>query len=61
MNKKFCKNCFLFDKKKLECQVVVIIDGQKLNMPTLPEDECHFEKLDIQIKPWDNKHDIKKQ
>ena len=52
-NERKCKNCQLYNREKLECRVVVILDGQRINPPTDPEDDCLFETGEIQeIKMW---------
>jgi len=44
-----CKNCFLFNIKKMECKVAILIDGTHRNLPVFPEDNCHLEELQIQV------------
>lgn len=39
----YCKNCLLFNPKKKECQVVIIHEGEKYNLPVEPNDYCFFE------------------
>jgi len=50
-----CKNCLLFNKEKETCMVSIIIDGEKINMPVSPEDNCHMDELGIpvhQVRWW---------
>jgi len=45
-----CKNCFLFNRKKMECKVAILIEGEHRNMPVSPEDFCHLEELNIPVE-----------
>lgn len=45
-----CKNCLLFNKKKLECKVAILVQGQQIHMPVSPEDLCHMEELGIEVE-----------
>lgn len=38
-----CKNCLLYNFQKQHCSVVVLYEGQRMNPPTTPEDQCLFE------------------
>ncbi len=38
-----CKNCKLFDPKNSRCNVIVLHEGEKYNLPVDPNDECFFE------------------
>jgi hypothetical protein len=38
-----CGNCLLYDPKRGECRVVVLHEGEKYNIPVVPQDSCFFE------------------
>jgi hypothetical protein len=38
-----CGNCRLFNEKTKRCSVVVLLEGQKINIPVDAEDKCFFE------------------
>ena len=38
-----CGNCRLFNSKTKRCSVVVLAEGQKINIPVDAEDKCFFE------------------
>jgi len=38
-----CGNCRLFNAETKRCSVVVLVEGQKVNIPVDPEDKCFFE------------------
>lgn len=42
--KKICQNCCLFNASKNECSVVIIFEGEKINLPVDPQDACFFEE-----------------
>jgi hypothetical protein len=48
MRKKYiepiCGNCKLYSPKKGVCSVVVLMEGQRLNVPVDPGDHCFFEQ-----------------
>jgi hypothetical protein len=46
-----CKNCRLFDSVNLQCGVVILHEGKKLNLPVEPNDKCFFESEYIGINP----------
>lgn len=58
-----CKNCLLFNKKKLECKVAILINGQEVHMPVNPEDFCHIEELGIEVDQvrWTESEDENKK
>jgi hypothetical protein len=41
---RICKNCKLFNPKKLECSVVILYGGERFHLPVDPQDSCFFEK-----------------
>lgn len=41
---KVCNNCRLFDSNNKLCKVVVLHEGQKINIPVDPSDSCFFEQ-----------------
>jgi len=45
-----CKNCLLFNRKKMECKVAILIQGEQIHMPVNPEDTCHIEDLGIEVE-----------
>jgi len=38
-----CKNCRLFNPETSECEVVILHEGERYNLPVNPEDKCFFE------------------
>lgn len=42
--KRICKNCKLYNPEKSICSVIILYDGQKINLPVDPEDPCFFEE-----------------
>ena len=38
-----CRNCLLYKPQAGECRVVVLYEGEKYNIPVLPDDPCFFE------------------
>jgi hypothetical protein len=59
-----CKNCFLFNRKKMECKVAILIEGEHKNLPVFPEDFCHLEELQIpvdQVRWFEENEDGKKK
>lgn len=50
-----CKNCLLFNRTKKECKIVVMVDGKQYHMPVEPDDDCHFDAMNIpvqQVRWW---------
>ena len=45
-----CKNCLLYDGKKGQCKVAILVDGKEYHMPVFPEDYCHMDALNIPIQ-----------
>jgi hypothetical protein len=41
---RICRNCKLFDPKRLECSVVILHEGQRLRLPVDATDVCFFEQ-----------------
>lgn len=41
---KKCKNCLLYNLKQQYCSVLVLFNGEKINPPTSPDDDCLFEE-----------------
>jgi hypothetical protein len=50
MKKHICKNCLLYDKENGVCKVTIILEGQYYELPTLPNNDCYWEKNDLEIK-----------
>jgi hypothetical protein len=48
-NKKNCGNCLLYNNKKQECKVAILIEGAEYHLPVNPQDSCHMDELGIQI------------
>jgi len=44
-----CKNCLLLNKKKMECRVAILVNGNQIHMPVFLEDNCHLEELGIEV------------
>ena len=42
MKEKKCKNCSLFDAKLSHCKVIILVNGERINIPTEPNDDCFF-------------------
>lgn len=38
-----CKNCGLFDKAQEICRVIVLVEGERINVPVDSEDDCFYE------------------
>ena len=41
-NNKICKNCSLYDFKNKICKVNILMEGNKINLPMEPDDNCFF-------------------
>jgi hypothetical protein len=41
-----CNNCHLFDPESRTCQVTVIVNGERYELPVHPNDDCHWMRLD---------------
>ena len=41
---KICKNCQLFNSTERRCSVVILHEGEKINIPVDAEDACFFEE-----------------
>jgi len=41
---KKCKNCLLYNIKNQYCSVLILHNGEKINLPTSPDDDCFFEQ-----------------
>lgn len=54
----FCKNCLLFDKKEKLCQVIILMEGEKYNLPTEPENKCYFDDQFQAINPETGKEEL---
>lgn len=58
--KLICKKCKLFNDKENVCSVVVVKDGEKFELKTHPNNECFWEKNNIEvqeIKIWSDGKD----
>ena len=47
---RICKNCRLYNERDRVCGVTVIIAGEHYELPVLPNDDCHWERLDEEIQ-----------
>ena len=57
---KTCKNCQLYNQKSGECSVIVLHEGEKINIPVDPEDACFFENEFIEkYKPIQDVKQVK--
>jgi hypothetical protein len=45
-----CNNCRLYDRKKGQCKVAILINGEQFHMPVFPGDRCHMEELGIEVE-----------
>lgn len=54
-----CKNCRLYNEGEGVCNVSVIIGGESYELPVLPNDSCHWERIDKEIQQ-DLRQEIKK-
>jgi hypothetical protein len=43
-NEPICGNCKLFDASKHQCRVVILHEGNRVNLPVDPQDPCFFEQ-----------------
>jgi hypothetical protein len=53
--KKVCGNCLLYNNKKKECKVAIILEGEEYHMPVHHDDKCHMDELNIpveQVRWW---------
>jgi len=46
---KICQNCRLFNERDNVCSVTVIIAGEHYELPVLPNDTCHWERINREI------------
>lgn len=44
-----CKNCPLYNRENSCCKIVIFIEGDKINLPVLPDDDCHMLELGIEV------------
>lgn len=45
----YCKNCLLYNGVDGLCSVVVLYNGERMNLPVSAEDKCFFEEEFIAI------------
>ena len=45
-----CGNCLLYNSKKQECKVAILIEGNEYHMPVLHNDKCHMDELGIEVQ-----------
>lgn len=58
--KKICDNCQLYNPKKGECSVIVLHEGEKINIPVDPQDACFFESEFVEkYKPIEDVKQVK--
>lgn len=41
--KPICKNCGLYDPNKGICKVIILYEGERINLPVDPNDPCFYE------------------
>lgn len=46
MQKKICKDCFLYNKKESVCSVSILYEGEKYEMPVKEYDYCFWETIE---------------
>lgn len=44
-----CKNCQAYDRNTGYCRVAIMLEGEKQYLPVLEEDDCHWEKIQLEI------------
>ncbi len=44
-----CKNCKLWNKDEKVCSVVIIHDGEKMELETKAEDRCKWEEMGVDV------------
>lgn len=47
--KKICKNCRLYDPAEGVCKVTIIHEGSYYELPVLPNDPCHWLRMEKEI------------
>lgn len=47
---RICRNCRLFNDRDNVCGVTVVVEGDHYELPVLPNDPCHWERLDSEIQ-----------
>jgi hypothetical protein len=47
---RICKNCKLFNPKENTCAVVIVLNNEHWELPVLPNDFCHWERIDEEIQ-----------
>ena len=50
-----CKNCLLYDRRRGQCKVAILIGGKEYHLPVFPDDDCHMDALGIpvqQVRWW---------
>ena len=50
-----CKNCRLFSEAEGECQVIILHEGKKWNLPVSANDKCFYENTFVSKEPCFNK------
>lgn len=58
---KICGNCRLFNPKDRRCMVIIMHDGQKINIPVDAPDPCFFENKFESIKETVKNNEIVKE
>ena len=46
-----CRNCKLYDWESKVCKVIILYEGNRINVPTEPNDLCLYEEKFIEILP----------
>lgn len=47
---RICRNCRLYNERDKVCEVTVVVNGEHYELPVLPNDNCHWERLDEEIQ-----------
>ena len=58
-NEPYCKNCGLFDKANSLCKVIILHEGEKINLPVEEQDACFFQNQFTAITPEGNRETFK--
>ncbi len=46
-----CKNCRLYNPKLARCEVIILWEGEKVNLPVQAEDDCFFADEFVAVLP----------
>ena len=57
--KPLCKNCRLFDSKEKVCRVIILHEGEKINLTVEKDDSCFFENEFLAMNEEGHKESFK--